>query len=81
MRIIGRILVRDGKTVGLFFPMGESAEPGLYDLIEIMGEMTIRRAGDSAMDIVRLNALTPDGLHAEAFRAMLTNKEFAEMST
>lgn len=81
MGIVGRVLIRDGKNVGLFFPMGESAEPGLYDIVEIMGELTIRRAGDSAMDNARLNSLTPDGLHAEACRAMLTAQEFAEVST
>jgi len=77
MKHLGRLVVRKGKTVGLFLPFAKDIPPGIYELNEIMGEMTVRYHGKQAMPDARYNGLTPDGLLAEIATAAMTEEEYA----
>jgi len=78
MQTIGRMLVREGKIAGLFIPINEGLPPGVYNIMEIMGEISVRRVGDSAMDDARLNSLGLDGLYAERSDTCMTPEELKQ---
>lgn len=75
MQLQGRILVRDGKTAGLFIPYDGKLQPGLYDVQESMGELRLRYAGEPHLDNARLNAVDLAGLMAERPSTVMTTKE------
>lgn len=51
MKRVARLVAR-GDVVGIIIPMkpaGDSLLNGLYDIVEVMGELVIRKAGQSDM--------------------------------
>lgn len=49
MKHIGRIIARN-NIIGLYIPFNSSKNlDGIYDIVEIMGELTIREVGKSFM--------------------------------
>lgn len=49
-RSLGRLLVRRGKVAGLFIPFGATGlASGLYEIREVIGELTVVRVGNPAM--------------------------------
>lgn len=74
--MVGRIIVREPKVAGLFFPMRTGLTQGVYEVRNILGEITIVRLGDSAMDNARLNGLGLSELFDERDISALTREEF-----
>lgn len=75
MKILGRILARKGKTVGVFIPFQTDAlENGIWELREILGEIQIVRIGKPALPDARYQALQPNDMVNSPF-ATMTKKE------
>jgi len=75
MRPVGRILVRKGKIAGLFLPIDGSLEEGLYEVSNVLGEITIKRIGNSAMHEARLNGIDVGEVFAERHESCITETE------
>ena len=75
---LGRVLVREGKTVGLFIPMSSndkvSLGPGLYEVREIMGSLNLIRIGEPAMENVKLQAKRVDHLVQDPYATMTADE-------
>lgn len=75
MERVGRIISRGDKTAGLFFPLGEGLPIGIYEVRQVMGELTIVEIGQPAMYLPRFTGLSLDGLHAERPLCCMTQEE------
>ncbi len=73
MKIIGRLLVRKDRIAGVFIPFS-NISPGLYEIREILGELTITFIGENASE-ERLSALSLDEVFAERENHFFTEKE------
>lgn len=81
---LGRLLVRKGKTCGLFIPLvKDPVEPGIYELRNILGALTLVRIGTQAMSEAQVNARgvgdlvgDPSALMTEEELAGITQDEF-----
>lgn len=57
---VGRILVRENNEAGLFIPIGKvKLQPGLYDIMNILGELQLEYRGKVHGDTEYLKGLTP----------------------
>lgn len=82
MKRIGRIVARN-NIIGLYFPFpltkpNESLD-GLYDIVEIMGELSIVRIGEAHMDKVRQDAYELRDLLDHRPDTCMTTKELEEV--
>ena len=78
MKKLGRILVREPKTCGLFIPMQEGLESGIYEIREdALGELSVVRIGKQHMPEGRYQALTVNELVGMP-SAFMTTKELTE---
>jgi hypothetical protein len=79
MKILGRFLKRDGQniTASLFIPLDKTMEDGVYEISEILGELVIKRIGDSKIEKPRINALDVNELVYE--HALITKEEYKSM--
>lgn len=60
-------------------PMGDGPNlDGIYNVVEIMGELQIRRVGDPAMKRERFTGIDLDGLMNGRPYSMMTEKEISE---
>lgn len=75
---IGRIVSR-GKIAGLFIPFGEGLPNGIYQIRDIMGELSIVRVGDAAMPEGRFTGVDLDGLFLERPNCCMTQEELAQV--
>ena len=75
MKKVGRIVVRKGKTPGLFIPFPAGLEPGVWEVREVLGELTLVRIGTPAMRDARLQALGLDELYGERYSSLMTQEE------
>lgn len=62
--VVGRVVVRT-NCVGLFFPLPgtpgcPALAPGVYEIKNVFGELTMRRVGDSSIPEPRLSGLSLD---------------------
>ncbi len=73
-KIIGRLVARKGKTAGLFLPI-EGLDQGIYEIREIMGEMSIVRIGMPDLKLARFNGLSLEGLMATRPSCCMTQEE------
>lgn len=80
MKVVGRLLVRN-KIAGIFLPIGEGMPPGLYEVIEVMGDIIIRRVGEPALAQETLNGLDLDGLMDRRAESFMTTTEYAIVKT
>lgn len=70
MEVIGRIIARGGQ-VGLFIPFKVSELDGVYNIIEVMGELQIQRVGEAALPKQTFNGMDLAGLfNARPFSCM-----------
>lgn len=46
MKQVGRFIVRPNKEVGVYLNLSDGLEPGLYDIVEVFGELTVKRLED-----------------------------------
>ena len=74
MTVVGRIVAR-GKTAGLFVPMYNKKLDGIYEVVDIMDELTIRKVGKSAMSIERFVSLNLEDLFNERECCCMTRDE------
>jgi hypothetical protein len=79
MRKLGRIIVREKKLIGLFFPLGDGLEEGIYEIREILDELVVVRIGKSAMNSRFLNAYDLNGLEMRKWDVALTAEELKEV--
>lgn len=79
MKHVGRLLVRKGKIAGLFIPVQEGMKEGIYNVVEIMGEIQVRFVGPSAMPEPRLNGIDILGVFNERGSTMLTPDEIEKL--
>lgn len=79
MQIIGRIVAR-GKQAGLFIPFKTSELDGVYNVVEVMGELQIQRIGKPAMPEKRFKGLDLEGLFNERPNCCMTKNELDECS-
>lgn len=77
MRIVGRIIARGQNIAGIFIPACEDSLEGIYNVVDIMGELHIRRIGDPAMDRVQFTAIGLDELMDRRPYSMATEQEIA----
>ena len=75
MRVVGRISARGPKLAGLFIPVGSTALEGIYEVVEIMGELQVRRLGDAAMPTERLKAVSVETMLSEKPSSIMTESE------
>lgn len=81
-RTLGRLLVRKGKTAGIFIPFpGRPLKNGIYEIREVMGEITLAFVGTPAMHDARYQGITLNELLAEAGTAGMTQKERDRLTT
>lgn len=72
---LGRLLVRKGKTAGLFIPYPDGLKPGLYHIEEAMGEVSLKYVGEPYTDEARLNGLDLNGLMSDRPSSIMTEEE------
>lgn len=78
MRVIGRIVAR-GEVAGLFLPMGKSDRlDGIYNVVEIMGELQIQRVGEPHMPRGRFTGLNTEELLSGRPSSVMTTKELID---
>lgn len=77
MKIIGRIVAR-GQVAGLFMPFKSSELDGIYNVVEIMGELQIQRVGKPAIPEKRFKGLSLDVLFDQRPNCSMTQKELDE---
>lgn len=77
MQIIGRIVAR-GRQAGLFMPFKSSELDGIYNVVEIMGELQIQRVGEPALPEKRFKGLDLEGLFNQRPNCCMTQKELDE---
>ena len=74
----GRIVIRDGKTCGLYAPLTEGViAPGLYEIQKVMGELQVVRIGKPNLYKERLNGLSVGEL-VQNPSALMTTDELAK---
>lgn len=78
MKVVGRIVARGEKIAGIFMPMGEGSLDGIYNVVEIMGELQIKRVGDPAMKREQFTGIGLDDLMNYRPHSMMTEQELAE---
>jgi hypothetical protein len=80
MKILGRILVREKGIAGLFLPMGKcSIKPGLYNVMEIMDDLTLKYVGKPATRPARLNGISLEELMSERPGSVMTQNELDQI--
>lgn len=62
--VLGRLLVRKGKTAGLFIPFDVPGQlpSGIYEIREVLGELIVARIGDPAMPDARYQGSSVEDL-------------------
>lgn len=79
MRVIGRIVAR-GEVAGLFLPMGEQDRlDGIYNVVEIMGELQIQRVGAPHMPRGQFTGIDLEGLMVMRPLSVMTTKELIDV--
>lgn len=79
MRVVGRIVARGDKIAGIFIPMGDGPKlDGIYNVVDIMGELQIHRVGDPAMKREQFTGVDLESLMNYRPHSMMTEKEIAE---
>lgn len=74
MRNLGRILIREGNIIGLFFPYSANRlKYGIYEIHEILDELQLVYIGEPALENKRVNAL--DFTSLQDPQVMLTSQE------
>ncbi len=71
---LGRIVSR-GKVCGLFIPMDKGLPEGIWEIRSIMGELTLVKIGQPAMENKRLHGLDLEGLFSERPLCAMTQEE------
>ena len=79
MKIIGRIVAR-GQVAGLFMPFKSSELDGIYNVVEIMGELQIQRVGEPALPEKKFKGLDLEGLFNQRPNSCMTQNELDECS-
>jgi hypothetical protein len=73
---LGRVLVREDKTVGLYFPYDKNVlKSGLYEVVEVLGERQLIYIGQPALENRKVQAFDPNGLLTYRDTVMLTVEE------
>ena len=49
IKTVGRIVSRGEGNSGLFIPLNDGMAPGVYEVTDVMGVLTIKRVGDPAL--------------------------------
>jgi len=76
MNIVGRIVAR-GEVVGLYLPMGKSDRlDGIYNVVEVLGELQIQRVGDPAMPRGQFTGLGLEDLMVSRPASCMTEAEY-----
>jgi hypothetical protein len=75
MGVVGRIVSRGGKIAGLFLPVDSGLPQGIYQIENVLGELTIRFIGQPAMNRVRLEGLDIEGVFNERPLSCMTLEE------
>lgn len=78
--VVARIVVRKGKTAGLFVPFGPAPtamQEGVWEVRDVLGELTLKFVGKPYMDSARLNGLSLNELVGISSAAM-TEAELRE---
>lgn len=77
MQVIGRLVAR-GDVAGLYLPLGRGTQlDGIYNIVEIMGELQIQRVGDPGMSRGRFTGLNISDLMVERPYSVMTSEEIA----
>jgi hypothetical protein len=74
MKVVGRIIARGEGIVGLFIPV-QSDMYGIYEVREIMDELTVTRIGDPATPRARFTGLDLEGLLNDRPNSVATKNE------
>ncbi len=74
----GRIISRGGKIAGLFLPAGTGLPLGIFEIREVMGELTIVKIGKPYTEPKRFQALDLNGLMADRPSSVMTQKELED---
>jgi len=77
---IGRIIARGNNIAGLFMPFGDCSLHGIYEITEIMGELTVERVGDPAMRLEQFEGMDLESLHIYRKEACMTQEELDKVS-
>ena len=72
---IARIVARGGNICGLLLPLENCELDGIYEIRDVMGELTIIRVGDPAMPESRFTALGLEELLNERPYCSMTQDE------
>lgn len=79
LRQLGRLIVRKGKTVGLYFPFVPGGlQNGIWEIREVLGELTLVYLGEPAMPDARYQGRDVRDLVHDPSCAM-TPKEWDEV--
>ncbi len=75
---LGRILVRKGKTAGLFMPFSQPGQlkNGIWEVREVLGELTLKYIGVPALPDVQYQGLDPQGLLCKSHLIGVTEEEY-----
>jgi hypothetical protein len=81
MKYHGRLLVRKGRVAGLFVPLRDiTLKNGIWEIREILGELTLVYIGEPAMQDDRYQSLSVQDLLGEA-SAVMTKEEWKELTS
>jgi len=80
MNLVGRIVARGDNIIGLFFPIGENSFDGIYNVVEIMGELQIRKVGEPNMSRERFTGIGVQGLINERPNCCMTKEEMKNIN-
>ncbi len=81
MNLLGRLIVRKDKIAGLYIPfVPNGLESGIYNVEEILGEITIKRIGTPAMESVLYDSLDLNELYAKRGGAGMTEGEIIDLA-
>lgn len=76
MKILGRIIVRSGKIAGLYIPISNELNPGIYEIKDILGELIINKLDNTEIMQDRIDALSLEDLFDRRAECGLTQKEY-----
>jgi hypothetical protein len=80
MKVVGRIIARGNKIAGIFMPMGDGPKlDGIYNVVEIMGELQIQRVGDPMMRREQFTGIDLEGLMNHRPMSMMTEQEYQRL--
>ena len=78
-KVVGRIIAR-GEIVGLFIPMEDHELYGIYEVRQIMDELTIAKVGLPAMTDGRFTGIGLNDLMADRPYSVMTEQELASVT-